>query len=206
MEISIQQIVFGQMDNKPVAVAVMSDWEGGSGVFMSLLLYEQQNGRAITVGSYPVGDRAQILSLGIRKGKVKLVSQQTLPGEDRNKPKTEWLKAANFDKAECIQDELSKETEKDITRLIDLYLRAFGFSNSEYKPFTSDERREALAICMRHQKDKEIFAKQFRLSLDAAGWRPGSNPLSFDKSGRPILRMDDDGSDKHPPVDLSAGE
>ena len=206
-EVSIKEIVFGQLNHKPVAVAVLADWEGGSGIFMSLLLYQQMHGRAVTTGSYAFGDRATLHSLSISNGKIKLVSTPWGPWSEEKKdyPKTVYLTQDDFDKAECIQDAGSKETEIDIARLLDLYPRAFGFF-PDSKPLSSEERREALAICKRHENDKEAFANQFRLSLDAAGWRSGPHPLEYDKTGKPILHMENNRANEHSTVDLSADE
>lgn len=102
--VSLSNIVIGTMDNKEMAVAVLANWTGGSGVFKSLLLYERQGAKMVTVGSYAFGDRAQLRSLSIKNNKVILVSQRMMGGQ-LQKPETVRLKRNNFDKAECLQEE-----------------------------------------------------------------------------------------------------
>ena len=45
--VSLGSVIFGRLANKPVAVAVMSNCTGGSGVLNSLLFYEQQGDKMV---------------------------------------------------------------------------------------------------------------------------------------------------------------
>ncbi len=197
-EISIERIEFGQLDKKPVAVAIMSDWEGGSGIFRSLLLYELRGGRPVTVGSYVVGDRADVKSLSIKDGQVHMVREQTI-GPDEGKQTTVALKRSQFDEAECLQEPPSKETQNDISQLMKIWQSI----SSDNKILTPEQKRQACAICNRHLQDRTTFANQFRLTLSAGGWCPGPHPLIFDKEGHPSLCVDDNVQNLHVTIELA---
>lgn len=198
IEISIDRIVLGQLGNKPVALALMSDWEGGSGIFNSLLLYELHDGKAVTVGSYPLGDRTSIKSLAVSNGKVRIASEETI-GVERGKRAVKVLDRSQFEKAECLQYELTEETKKDIDSLMEIWE-----SISVKDPaLTTEQKQKALAISNRHQKDRAAFAEAFRLALSAGGWAPGPHPLVFDNAGKPALCVDDFGENLHATIDLS---
>jgi hypothetical protein len=195
-EVDISDILFGKLDGVPVAVAVMSQSGGGSGIFNSLLIYEQRDGKAITVGSYPIGDRTIVKSLKIADNQVHLVIEGTI-GENGGKQTTLVLPLSKFDKAECLQEPLSGEMKKDVDALVPIWT-----SIDKRKPtLTPEEKKEALDIINRHQKDREKFATAFRLTLSAGGFGPGEHPLTFDKDGRPTFYIDD--LDFHAKIELN---
>jgi hypothetical protein len=198
IEITLNDVTFGEIDKKPVAVAVLSACGGGSGIFVSLLLYDLENGSPLEVASYAVGDRADVKSVNIRSDGVRLIFAPFNPGQnDQNpygfkQPTTAVLiKRAKFEKVECIQYELSNDTKNDIAKLVTTYIAAW--SN---KPLTAEQKQQALEICS-HQKDKAKFAKEFRLTLDAEGYDSGPHPLTFDQAGKPILHIDDQRKSEH---------
>jgi len=196
-EVEIRDILFGKLDGTPIALAVMSQSGGGSGIFNSLLVYEQHNGKAITVGSYPIGDRTLVKSLKIADGKVHITTEETI-GHDGGKQTSLVLPRNKFENVECLQEPLSAEVQKDVDALTALW-SSIDAKNPKLSP---EKKKEALAICNRHKKDREAFANAFRLTLSAQGWGPGPHPLSFEKDGRPSLEVDD--VDSHARVDLDA--
>jgi hypothetical protein len=183
--VGIHEIVIGQLDHKPVAVAFMSNWTGGSGDFDSLLLYEQRQGRAITVGSYGFGDRDYVHSISFRNGKIRLVTEKTLGDRPTPNQQTIWVKRSDFQKAECLQGELSKAVKEDVDTMVSLYIKAF--SN---QAFTPAEKKEGTEACNHHQKDRVFFAKAVRLTLEAGGYEPGPSPLQYDKDGNASINVD----------------
>ncbi len=194
--ISLEHVTFGELDNKPVAVALLYDNEGGSGTFESLMLYDVRGGKATIVGSYPVGDRAIVKSLTIGNDGVRLVSEESI-GAEKGKRKSVLIKRSKFDPVECVQYDLSKETKDDIAKLTDLYMTAFG-----EKPFTADQKAEALAICNRHQNEAAKFAQEFRLGMNAAGWGVGEHPLTY-QEGKPIFHEEDWRKNSYRSLELS---
>jgi Lysozyme inhibitor LprI len=69
-EVSIGRVVTGSVENHSAAVAILTDWTGGSGIFIHLILYFQYGDFAYPIGQYPVGDRSKIESLSIKRGKI----------------------------------------------------------------------------------------------------------------------------------------
>lgn len=197
IDIELDSVIFGKLENKPIALAVLYDCEGGSGVFESLLLYDLQNGKAVIAGSHPVGDRAEIKLLSIRNNVIRLVSAK-FRGAEKPQLMTELIKRKDFDKAECIQYELSKETKSDIAKLMATYITVWSD-----KPLTAEQKQEALAICRRHQGDRARFADEFRLSLDAQGYGSGPHPLTFNQTNEPVLHLDDERKQTHVSIELS---
>jgi hypothetical protein len=171
--------VFGLLTGKPVAVVPIVYWGGGTGYFGSILLYEQKNGRTQTVGSYPYGDRVDILSLTFKDGKVRLVTRgaEHGPFSDEREPETTWLRRSDFDVAECIGKELPKPLAEELRELEKYWGRG--------DQLTAAERRRAVEICNRHAKDRAYFANLVRLYLEECGWGPGPSPLRFDSAGNP---------------------
>lgn len=199
--VSLDNIAVGIINHKMVAAVVMSNWGGGSGVFKSLLLYEQKDDKALTVGSYCIGDRAGIESLSVSDNKIKLIFQL----RDETKLSTALLSTSDFEKAECLQKELPKDIEADAESIIDLYKQAIdGYSKiiRDWKDgripymtkfrFTTKQKETARAILTRHKKDRAHFANILRLKLEAAGWGPGPNPLQFDADGNASLWVEFD--------------
>lgn len=196
VEIKKEQIAFGILDKKPVAVAAIADHGGGSGVFYSLLLYEMQAGRARTIGSYSAGDRTTIDSLTIAGNRVRLVATEF----KESKPTTKLIKLSDFDKADCLDKPLSSSMKKDVDDLIHIYL-SITPSSPELDP---GQKLSALAICRRYQNSGAEFARALRLTLGAGGYKPGPQPLSFLPSGAPVLQVDDNISNFHTRVDLTS--
>jgi hypothetical protein len=194
--VSLDQITFGDLDGKPVAVALMYDNEGGSGTFESLMLYEIVNGKAKLVGSSPVGDRAVIKSLSFEKDGIRLVSEVGI-GQESGKRSNALIKRSKFEEVECIDYELSKETKDDIAKLTPLYQRAFS-----QNPLTPEEIKQACEICKRHQKEGDQFAREFRLSMNADGWGVGPHPLTY-QEGKPIFHEEDGSKKSNRALDLS---
>jgi hypothetical protein len=101
--VSVGNLVFGYMDKKRVAVAILGNCTGGSGVFDSLILYEEQNGLPVEVGSQGFSDRGIVKSLTISNGKVHLVSEES-HGEEQGKRKTLDLARKDFDPVQTQQN------------------------------------------------------------------------------------------------------
>lgn len=192
-----KEVVFGTLDNRPVAVAVLSDAEGGSGIFQSLLLYEMRDGKAVTVGAEGFGDRTTVEKLKISDNKV-VLSYRVNIGNDAGKRYTKSFARKDFDVAECMMlDQLAEATRKDLKELSTIW--QLVLSN---EALSAEQKEQARAICLRHADDKKAFADAFRMTLSAEGWGPGPQPLSYDANGKPILRADDNVSDVHNKVEL----
>jgi hypothetical protein len=98
--VSVGNLVCGYMGKKRVAAAILGNCTGGSGVFDSLLLYEEQKGLPVEVGSQGFSDRGIVKSLTISNGKVHLLSEES-HGEEEGKRKTLDLARKDFDPVEC---------------------------------------------------------------------------------------------------------
>lgn len=194
-DVTLTQPVFGLLDGKPVAAVHMVYWGGGSGHFGSILLYEQKDGQARTVGSYPCGDRVKILSMSFEGGRVKIVRKggMTGPFRDEQTPKTILLKRSDFDVAECIGRELPRQLEDELRQME-------GFFGKGSK-LTDQEKKQAAEICNRHREDREEFSRLVALYLDECGWHAGPDPLRFDAAGNPSFY--DEGKLS---VELTSGE
>jgi hypothetical protein len=179
----IEKIVCGKLDGKQVAVAFITDWTGGSGIFDSLLLYEERNGRATTVGSYGFGDRAEVSYLTIINNKIKLVSRETVPY--LSSTSVRWIKFSDFDKAECIQSVLTGKYKEDVDFMLSLYEDAFW-----KKAFTLEDKKKAFEICNRHKSDRASFTNCVRLKIEENGFDPGPRPLQYDQAGKPVIYID----------------
>lgn len=200
--ISIQlgdKFLFGTMDSKPVAIAVLYDCEGGSGNFGSLMLYEMIDGRAVTVGSRAIGDRAMVRSLTMVGDKVKVVSEETL-GPQSGKQNTQVLKRADFEPAECLEQPLPPAMLEDIKALMNIY----NVISPQQPELSAEKKQKALEICQKHENDRSFFERAFRLTLSAEGWGPGPTPLIYDAAGNPSFKVDDNIAKFHHTVNLSA--
>lgn len=193
-----EKFLFGTLDKRPVAIAVLYDSEGGSGNFASLMLYEMRNGRAVTIGSHAIGDRALVRQLTLLGDKVKVVSEESL-GPQSGKRKTELIKRTDFDRAECLETPLSPAMLADVKALMDIYNAI-----SPLQPdLTPEKRQKALEICKKHESDRSFFADVFRLTLSAEGWGPGPHPLIYDTAGNPSFKVEDKISNFHHTVSLT---
>ena len=181
--VSVGNLVFGYMDKKRVAAAILGNCTGGSGVFDSLLLYEEQNGLPVEVGSQGFSDRGIVKSLTISNGKVHLVSEES-HGEEEGKRKTLDLARKDFDPVLCLTYDLPKDMQKDISDLVDIYQTAY-----DQTEMGAEEKKKASVICLRHSKDRVAFAKALRLSIAQIGLVLDYSPLSYDKDGKPMFKM-----------------
>jgi hypothetical protein len=181
--VSVGNLVFGYMDKKRVAAGILGNCTGGSGVFDSLLLYEEQNGVPVEVGSQGFSDRGIVKSLTISNGKVHLVSEES-HGEEQGKRKIIDLARKDFDPVACLTYDLPKDMQKDISDLVDVYQTAY-----DQNEMGAEEKKKASVICLRHYKDRVAFAKALRLSIARVGLVLDYSPLNYDKDGKPTFKM-----------------
>jgi hypothetical protein len=182
-KIDIENIAFGKLDETDVAVAFITNWTGGSGIFDSLILYKLVDGKATTIGTCAIGDRVQLLSLKITNNKVKLEARQTLAANA--KPYTAWITKDQFDKAECLQFALTGQLKQDVEFMSSLYDKAFW-----HQAFTVEDKKKAIEICNRHKTDRKEFTNYVRLKIEEGGYGPGPNPLQYDQNGTPAIYVD----------------
>ena len=184
-QVAIGKIVFGELAGKPVAIAVMSNHGTGSGIFVSLLLYEMHAGKAVTVGSYSVGDRAIVETLSLANNQIHLVSKDMI-GEESGKTKTINLSKQEFDRTECIAEALSPRTKLELSELTEVYRKVFADGS-----LSAQDRQTALRIFELHKADRAHFADLFRLTIQSLGYGQACEPLAFDSAGHPILQIED---------------
>jgi hypothetical protein len=183
--VTMGKIAVGELNGKPAAIAVISNQGGGSGIFVSLLLYEMHAGKAVTVGSYSVGDRAVVEKLSFASNQIHLVSKDTI-GEESGKTKTINLSKQEFDRTECIAEALSPRTKLELNELTDVYRKVFADGS-----LTLQDRQTALRIFELHKADRAHFADLFRLTIQSLGYGQACEPLAFDAAGHPVLQIDD---------------
>jgi hypothetical protein len=184
-EITLQMVTFGVLEKKPVATALLDQCSGGSGVFYSLLLYELRNGNPIEVGSYAVGDRADVRSISIRSDGVQIIGRGFHGDRSSVKLTTLRVKRKDFDVAECITHLVSAAERKALNDLKTIWIRGY-----EKHKLTDEDKQAALDIVRRHRQDRKAFAEDFRLSLETDDYGSTKHPLVFDKDGKPVFHID----------------
>lgn len=192
------KFLFGTMDKTPVAIAVLYDCEGGSGNFGSLMLYELKDGRAVTIGTRAIGDRAIVRSLTMIGNKVKIVSEDSI-GLQAGKQRAEVIKRTDFDPAECLEQPLTPAMLEDVNALMNIY----NVITAKQPELSAEKKQKALEICRKHENDQSFFARAFRLTLSAEGWAPGPTPLIYDAAGNPSFKVDDNISKFHQTISLT---
>ncbi len=192
------KFLFGTMDKTPVAIAVLYDCEGGSGNFGSLMLFELTDGRAVTIGSRAIGDRAIVRSLTMVGDKIKIVSEESI-GLQAGKQRTEVIKRTDFDPAECLEQPLTPSMLEDVKALMNIY----NVITDKQPDLSTEKKQKALEICKKHENDQSYFARAFRLTLSAEGWAPGPTPLIYDAAGNPSFKIDDNVSKFHRTINLA---
>src|SRR5262249_8298700 len=120
-EIALSRVTFGKLENKPVAVALLGNWTGGSGIFMSLLLYDLRGATPVEVASYAVGDRTDVRSLSIRPDGVYMTCVG-FRGDQSLKLRSIVVKRKDFDVAECITHPLSTAERQDLDDLMAIWI------------------------------------------------------------------------------------
>jgi hypothetical protein len=97
---TISGVAFGVLNKIPVALATLSVWEGGSGQFHYLLLYELKNKKATQVGYYSIGDRTALTVPEIKEGSVIVTREQTI-GQEQGKKETLSISREQFEALGC---------------------------------------------------------------------------------------------------------
>jgi len=184
--VTLYQISFGVLGGKPVATAMLDDSGGGTGIFMALLLYEIRNDTPVEVGSWAVGDRADVRFISIRPDGVHITGRCFHGDREALKIVTLVVKRKDFDVAECITHPVSEAEKKDLTALETIWIR--GYDKHE---LTHEDKQAALEIINRHEKDRKEFTEDFRLSLETDNYGSTPHPLVYDKVGKPIFHIDD---------------